>query len=54
MALVACSALAPLPDRPLGKRRIVARRLAPAEPTVTCQFLYIDAEQLSGVSAREG
>jgi uncharacterized protein DUF4154 len=40
-----------LPDKRLGKRRIVARRLAPAEPMVACQVLYIDAEQLPAISA---
>lgn len=39
-----------LPDKRLGARRLVARRLAPAEPMVACQVLYIDAEQVPDVS----
>jgi len=34
----------------VGKRRVVARRLAPGESITTCHVLYIDAEQLSEVS----
>jgi uncharacterized protein DUF4154 len=39
-----------LPDKRLGTRRLVARRLAPAEPMVACQVLYIDAAQFPAVS----
>ncbi len=40
-----------LADKRLGTRRLVARRLAPAEPTLACQVLYIDAEQLPAIAA---
>ncbi|MEJ0036164.1 MAG: YfiR family protein [Gammaproteobacteria bacterium] len=39
-----------LADKRLGPRRLIARRLAPSEPTVACQVLYIDAERLPDVS----
>jgi len=38
------------PDKRVGARRVVARRLAPGEPVASCQVLYIDAEQLAAVS----
>jgi hypothetical protein len=34
----------------VGTRRLVARRLAPGEPVVPCQVLYVDADQLPRVS----
>ena len=39
-----------LPDKHLGARKLVAHRLAPAEPVVACQVLYIDAARLPGVT----
>jgi hypothetical protein len=42
---------AALTDKRLGTRRLVARRVAPADPMNTCQVLYIDAEQFRAVSA---
>jgi hypothetical protein len=38
-------------DKRFGSRRLVARRLTPAEPTLACQVLYIDAKRLPAVAA---
>jgi hypothetical protein len=35
-----------LPDKSVGSRKLVTRRLAPAESVLACQVLYIDAEHL--------
>jgi hypothetical protein len=43
-----------LSDKRLGTRRLVARRLAPAEPLAACQVLYIDADQFPTVSGLIG
>jgi hypothetical protein len=39
-----------LTDKRLGARRLVAHRVAPADPINICQVLYIDAEQFRAVS----
>jgi hypothetical protein len=39
-----------LAEKQLGARRLVARRITPAEPLAQCQVLYIDATQLAAVS----
>ena len=40
-----------LPDKHLGARRLVARRLSPNEALSGCQALYIDAAQLRSAAA---
>ena len=39
-----------LAEKRVGARRIVARRISPAEPLAQCQVLYIDAGQFATVS----
>ena len=52
IALVACCALVSPPSLHAREaERAAARWLAPAEATLACQVLYIDAEQLPAVAA---